>query len=1095
MHRLLLDAIRHNKPEATSDFIDATHWTVWLNLTTNFSSVAMELIKVGDLQNLKYVLKIRPVMLNQANSVGETLLTLSVAYNQIPITQFLVEQGCQFASKLHEQVVLGNITLTEDQRILQSVVSDGMGQYPIDYAVAIGSEEKVKLLLADIKQHNIKINYSQILKLAIRNNHGHLFTLIYANMDRPETVRGLIEEVTDSESSLQLINKLVAAAEPTDNVFNEKLVSAFIMLKKDKLLELFLKAYDNDREALLRHIMTVLMLVVASSDSKTREVVAAIAKAYTDDFKRNPALLKHKIALFYYEGMEAIAYFFLSDLPKELVSSAINADVEADVMRSVLEHGYIDTFYRLQYLGVRIDIPNKSGRTIEQIINNNPALQNIIDWNDRKKIEAFIYNHMHLLDFLADFQKTRTYDVKQAQALVEKLNCNNIPYDWVATYGSTALSELWKVAIGQPDKMTHAFLLKVYELKQILLRLIPINKELNYIFSARLAFILGKPADALTDLEYFELVIQKVNNIKTDVLIYIQLHYSRLVLVIADAFKVKVASNVIELTKLSLANPGSSTNVGDGCFLKGVATVHHLAAIDQVVDYLSNYAIMLDPFWKINVTDFKQSECLRNMTSVFMGIDQLNAWLDSLEQKLVKELLGNQAVETVTLSKQNKIKLETLNKFYLMRIKIHEFANQLTFLYKKHIDDKDFHYVVNVFSADYAKGFKRVQKYNDHLFSVVNCLDDMPSEKPVHKNKKSKSQRKPVPKKLNKEDVSDDESIPRDDGCSLPTSHLEDNPYPAPVLPRVAIKTLSVASTPQVLFAAPKKAITLIKSTPEDEKVYRLKQLGYNKKFPESFLYFIAKFESGEIFVAGSAVTHVLDENSTTPHDWDVLLTEQGLKKLVIEKDGIIECNEKGLGQNHSYSIIYQRTPDEMPLKIDVTFLNELGATLVECLKKNCDKRHISIKAMLLDPFAAKKNQIYDYHNGKSDVAQGKATLIRGAMENPLEVFPTRILLFMLVEAEGWVISKNDEALLKESIPYLSRLTSERLWDDLIRIYQAVGKATAEASFIKYKLEAVSIVKVSLDEIKKNPALCQIKEVKLPPREQTLASRQQMTKI
>ena len=1099
MQRVLQNAWKKNKLVFTPSLIHLLHPDVWKKFNAEQEPITIELAKAGDINGLEAVWKKDPALF-AADNIDVSPLITAVMLNRVETVKWLISKGCQFASAAHSQAFLRTETLTDTQRKEAINLGDKADLLPIDYAVASGDLNEVQLWLQQMYSEKVDINFYKLLGLAIINGHTHLFPIIVPKVDVNKILRkvhmfvDLFTQENDKNNELinavlELISVEYRRELAVHLIFhlacNDRKKAALSLLRKLKSTE-SMEAREIVLGTLIGCIVGKIEEAGRNRDAEENvyPAIYVVAKGFSEEFSANTTVAQVTFLKFAEFGFEVSAFYFLEQLPSVVTRKVVNMEIDGVPLMPFLKEKIAlspSGIYKLLFLGAKVSAENTAP-------------------SDRYAFQPYFNNFFAFKKLMAEFFENKKFDQSEFEEKIGKLKdpvkCGNeMELHHRKHYANECLNEffrlLWEKINDKTEKpLDKSFLEKVYFILQ---GLTPedLSDADDYSLlqrvSAKLACLLGKNEQAVAHLEKLESNLIKNNRqnqsiarligflsaltnknvediaIDKNPLILLQTYYSKLMLMVGGALKLK--SNLpLELFLDDTAQP--TILIGEDVLLSSASKTYTAEDFDHLTDEISKRLIATENYKKENKEELNKDETRRILLAINHGYFLLNGLLKQIEEKLLKSLLsGHTDINKLKLNDNNQPKVEALERLYVCILKIHDYLCTLDGIQRNFLSHPDLPELNINHTKKYANDIKKFTE-NNLFVKAVLCGHEQKTKsiktKPPTQSAGPKKEIEEERDEKNKDNV-----VPEQTG--LPTYHYSlGRSLVQTALPFRPTASTTVKTT---FFYTPAKVVT--PETPEDKKVRELKQIGYNQLLPVTLLHFLIKFKPGQIFIVGSCVNYALGHMDTFPEDCD-LMTDMSfyeLKQLLSDSAGVFDLEKIGLGKDKSYALNFKLKPTDKPLKIDITRLAEAGANLEVRLEKNSSKRDMTAKAMILDPFSSAKNQLFDFHNGKSDSSQHLIVMMKQKLSNPFDEFPKRILRALDMEIAGWRLPKKDEHNFINSIKYLERLSVDQIMKAIIKIYQKRGTVKAESLFVKYKLEEIANVKVALEEVKKHPEL------------------------
>lgn len=236
--------------------------------------------------------------------------------------------------------------------------------------------------------------------------------------------------------------------------------------------------------------------------------------------------------------------------------------------------------------------------------------------------------------------------------------------------------------------------------------------------------------------------------------------------------------------------------------------------------------------------------------------------------------------------------------------------------------------------------------------------------------------------------------------------------------------------------------------------------LNYNFKNPlVSKVFTVAKKVNIKVYIVGGAVR-------------DIFLNTDSFNDIDFIYSGKIEKLLKELNKKISYKKIeFERDNLQIKRLCFNNFILDFQNIFKNNLKKDLSRRDFTINSIALEKIGKNKFKIIDYFNGQEDLKNKK---IQPVSKKSFKTDPLRILrLFRFAQNLNLSYSQKTLKQVKEQLPALSKISEERIKEELIKIFSnfenSIFKDMSKLNIFKYLFgEKSSITYSSIDFIQKN---------------------------
>lgn len=1079
MHRLYFDAIRHKNSEMALRILDVMHPWVIRCLNDDGVSADYLLVNLDGSEALQYYLDNHPLR-KKEESINEEFLSYAAFRGNINAIDLLIRKGLKFITPLHHQALLGKIELTKEKRKGFLSVADAKQLLPLELAVVQGSFENVDMLMKEMQESRIPIDFNKLLLMAVGHGHVDLIPMLISAINIEEIFDNLkvIVTINLSDKTLCSIIVKIFSSIPAEILEYAYYKAIFYALCRDRislagLLLDFKKQEDDkpDRKTLLKKIFHE---IFKGNIPCKDEVFICIAKAFSKDFSEDPALLVEIIKDIINSQFGMWLFIFLLHLDKKTVKLAINHN-NGEILYFVFKLNKVSIFYEFIALGGNILHKTESGKSILEMINQSAELQKKFRWDDRKEFHQYLTNYCEFKDLLEETSRGRELDLSLAERKI-----------YVMVNGAVALKKMNIASIRFfLERMANYFLMTLVKClnknvdNKILHNLYLLSKNLInpcylltsdfLLINARFAISLEMYDQALIDLTLYEMYVGKLReDLKDSLLHFIEVRYSNLLLIVADGLKLQLQPKTIELLKKTLAD-FSYVTAGDGIYIGAVAICFEKACFDKITLAVIRQINLFKYVKKFSIDDMSLFENYRRILSILAGLELLNAWLDKYENILIKKYFSVEGgLDNIKINHENEEFLSTLKAFYECRLVIFQFMECIRGIQRSKLIHPKFSYANMEFSPSFYESKERAARGVSLIED--NIIGSVQTGKPQQTERKQKT---------STDDVNDDEALDKVEESAQLMIEVETAESPdVQMLPQMPLRTVKIKrelvtskipspsrSVPldTVFFKPAQPTLSIAKFISDD--IHKLRKIGNNHKLPDIFLSFAALFKPGDLKIVGSLVLNLLNSKFPSAHDVDIVYTKS-LEELqrVLVKAGIV-FKKDGEGKKQSYSLKYKREIDAFYLSIDIIILSRPDLPVRERLELDSKNRDVTVCAIYYDPFEENaKKQFIDFHDGKAHFNENRIVLINPDNIDVFQKFPMRIFRVIRLCELGMKLSDVDAAKIQEHKQLLMRENVKR---PLKKLYRTFGRVETEAILKKYHLYEVKNIQSTIDFIYK----------------------------
>ncbi|HMA68882.1 MAG TPA: hypothetical protein VKN74_03345 [Candidatus Mcinerneyibacterium sp.] len=236
--------------------------------------------------------------------------------------------------------------------------------------------------------------------------------------------------------------------------------------------------------------------------------------------------------------------------------------------------------------------------------------------------------------------------------------------------------------------------------------------------------------------------------------------------------------------------------------------------------------------------------------------------------------------------------------------------------------------------------------------------------------------------------------------------------------------------------------------------------LNYNFKNPlVSKVFTVAKKVNIKVYIVGGAVR-------------DIFLNTDSFNDIDFIYSGKIEKLLKELNKKISYKKVeFERDNLQIKRLCFNNFILDFQNIFKNNLKKDLSRRDFTINSIALEKIGKDKFKIIDYFNGQKDLKDKK---IQPVSKKSFKTDPLRILrLFRFAQNLNLRYSQKTLKQVKEQLPALSKISEERIKEELIKIFSnfenSIFKDMSKLNIFKHLFGEKSNISYSpIDFVQKN---------------------------